>query len=143
MKQSPHHLGPLSLNVSFIEATEEEHITGALGQGNGERDSNDEKDITIVVSGTLPSAEDLWDYFENKRKSGGGEVLKVNVIEEGVEAIITFAEVKGTSDLMKFRFTVVYGIRLRGGNLLLENLILRASIVDQLLKFPEAHDNNT
>lgn len=94
MKQSPHKLGHLSLNVSLIEATEEELITGALGHSKGERDK---KDITIVVSGILPSEEDLCDYFENKRKSGGGEVLKLNVIEEGVEAVITIAEVKGTS----------------------------------------------
>lgn len=54
--------------------------------------------------------EDLWDYFENKRKFGGGEVLKVNVIEEGVEVIIIFVEVKGMFDLMKFCFIVVYWV---------------------------------
>ena len=91
MKHSPHKLGTLCLDVSLIEATPDE--LPDLGQ-------SDETDISIVVSGILPSEHALCDYFENKRKSGGGQILKMDFNDEG-DAVISFAEVKGTLALIR------------------------------------------
>ena len=55
--------------------------------------SDDEANITIIVSGTLPSEDTLRHYFENSRRSGGGEVLEL-YINDGV-ATITLTDVTG------------------------------------------------
>ena len=55
-----------------------------------------ENDIIIIVSGMLPSTSELaiLNYFENSRRSGGGEVSNIHYTDDG-EAIISFSEVKG------------------------------------------------
>jgi len=79
-------VGGLRLDVALLQVVEEElPDTGEEG---------DEARITIIVSGTLPSEDALWNYFENERRSGGGEILELTHTEEG-ETEITFAEVKG------------------------------------------------
>lgn len=51
---------------------------------------------TLKVSGLAPSAngEMIELYFENEKKSGGGSVTKVQMLEEG-SALVTFQEEEG------------------------------------------------
>lgn len=59
----------------------------------------DENDIIITVSDILPSTSNdaVLNYFENSRRSGGGEISNIHYTDDG-EAIITFVEVKGMFD---------------------------------------------
>ena len=62
-----------------------------------ENTEEEEDKLTIIVSGLKPTAqakETVWYYFENSRRSGGGEVLNVDFNEQG-DAVVTFQEVKG------------------------------------------------
>ena len=88
-----HILYGASLQVSLFEGLEDEI--------RDESEENmDENDITIMVSGILSSTSEdaLICYFENSRRSGGGEVSNIDSTEDG-ETIITFLEVKGTSGI--------------------------------------------
>lgn len=79
----------LSLDVTLFSEEEQNLVL------NAERpESDDEASITIVVSGDLPSEDALLNYFENARRSGGGEVLNMDYNDEG-DVAIKFAEVKG------------------------------------------------
>lgn len=89
MENSPHKVAKLCLDVSLLEV-EEDNIPD-----EGENQSGDESHVTIIVSGTLPSKDALWNYFENERRSGGGEILNLVYNDEGDAAVITFPEVKG------------------------------------------------
>ena len=88
VENSPHKVGALHLDVSFLEVEEDEFPDAAEGK------SDDETNVIIIVSGTLPSMDALWNYFENERRSGGGEVLDL-VFTDEENALITFAGVKG------------------------------------------------
>ena len=88
VESSPHKVGGLSLDVSLLEEEDDAPLD------TEDETSVEEANITIIVSGTLPSEDALWNYFENERRSGGGEVLKMDYTDEG-DAVITFAEVKG------------------------------------------------
>ena len=72
--------------------------------GKEEEDHNIEENtdeledkLTIIVSGlkSTTTKDIVWYYFENPRRSGGGEVLNVDFNEQG-DAVVTFQEVKGT-----------------------------------------------
>ena len=78
-----------SIDVTFFAGEQQSVVQNAE-----QPESDDEASITIVVSGDLPSDDELLNYFENARRSGGGEVLNVDYNDEGYVAI-TFAEVKG------------------------------------------------
>ena len=100
VKNSPHKVGRLRLDVSLLEVVQEEF------PDPGQEESVDEARIIIIVSGTqLPSEDALWNYFENERRSGGGEILKLVFNDEG-DAVITFAEVKGKRKLFYIKATV-------------------------------------
>lgn len=77
---------------------EEDESADEFGENEGEDQDLDEEDsITIIVS-DIPSStsEDaVTFYFENSRRSGGGDVFDVHYNDKG-EAVITFSEVKGT-----------------------------------------------
>ena len=79
----------LSLDVTFIAEEQQ-----SLVQKAEQPESDGEASITIVVSGDLPLEDALLNYFENARRSGGGEVLNMDYNDEG-DVAITFAEVKG------------------------------------------------
>ena len=97
MENSPHKVGALHLDVSLLEVEEDAFSDAA-------EDKYDEEDnISIIVSGTLPSEDALWNYFENERRSGGGEVLELVYTDEG-NALITFAGVKGEKTVFYFYF---------------------------------------
>ena len=86
---SPQEVNVLSLDVTFFAEEQQ-----SLVQKAEQPESDDEASITIVVSGDLPSKDALLNYFENARRSGGGEVLNMDYNDEG-DVAITFAEVKG------------------------------------------------
>ncbi|KAL9974244.1 hypothetical protein ACROYT_G011259 [Oculina patagonica] len=100
VQHSPHKLETSCLDVSLFEATKDELPVQDLGQSKEKEDSSDQTNITIVVSGILPSQEALSDYFENKRKSGGGEISEMVFNDEG-NAVISFAEVKDLKRLLE------------------------------------------
>lgn len=79
----------LSLEVTLFAEEEQSLVLNAE-----QPESDDEASITIVVSGDLPSEDALLNYFENARRSGGGEVLNMDYNDEG-DVAITFAEVEG------------------------------------------------
>lgn len=57
----------------------------------------DENSKTIEVSG-LPASmtkDSIWNYFENKRRSGGGEVETVDLKLEAGVAFVTFKDIGG------------------------------------------------
>ena len=80
---------------------EEDESADEFGENEGEDQDLDEEDsITIIVS-DIPSStsEDaVTFYFENSRRSGGGDVSEIHYKDKG-EAVITFSEVKGTQCL--------------------------------------------
>ena len=86
---SPHKVNGLSLEVTLFAEEEQSLVLNAE-----QPESDDEASITIVVSGDLPSEDALLNYFENARRSGGGEVLNMDYNDEG-DVAITFAEVEG------------------------------------------------
>lgn len=86
---SPHKVSGLSLDVTLFVEEEQSLVLNAE-----QPESDDEASMTIVVSGDLPSEDALLNYFENARRSGGGEVLNMDYNDEG-DVAITFAEVKG------------------------------------------------
>ena len=94
IENSPHNVGRLSLDVTFLEEEDDDDDEEEEVLTNPDfAESDDQETITINVSGNLPSKEALSLYFENERRSGGGEVLNMECNDDGV--VITFAEVKG------------------------------------------------
>ena len=96
VEHSPHTLSGASLQVSLYEEPEVENHDDVDESTVGEDSSIDENNITIVVSGILPTTSEdaVVNYFENSRRSGGGEISNVYYTDDG-EAVITFLEVKG------------------------------------------------
>ena len=84
------------LQVSLF-AEEDESADEFNENGGEDQDLEEEDGITIIVSGVpSPISEDtLLFYFENSRRSGGGDVSEIHYKDKG-EAVITFSEVKGT-----------------------------------------------
>ena len=100
VNHSPHVLSGASLQVALFEEEDEEEGESPVDfDENGEEgdNCNEEDSITIIVSGILSNTTEdaVVNYFENARRSGGGEVTNVEYNDEG-EALITFLEVKGT-----------------------------------------------
>lgn len=93
VEHSPHMLSGASLQVSLFEEFEDKNHDDL-------EENIDENDITVIVSGISPSTTEdaVINYFENSRRSGGGEVSNIDSTDEGA-AIITFLEVKGTSSI--------------------------------------------
>ena len=98
-EHSPHTLSGASLQVSLYEEFGDEKPDDFEKHTVREDDCTDENDIIIIVSGILPSTSEdaVVNYFENSRRSGGGEVLNFHFTDDG-EAVITFLEVKGMCD---------------------------------------------
>ena len=95
VEHSPHNLSGACLQVSLFDEFEDE------SSDESEENVEDlEKEITIIVSGILTSTTEdaVCNYFENSRRSGGGDVFRIDYNDDG-EAVITFLEVKGTSGI--------------------------------------------
>ena len=80
--------------MTLFEELEEEN-PDSFDENEGEF----EEGITIVISDILPSTTEdaVSNYFENARRSGGGDVHKIEYNRDIGEAVIMFLEVKGTS----------------------------------------------
>ena len=96
VEHSPHTLSGASLHVLLFEEAEDENPDDFDVKTVEEDDCTDENDIIIIVSGILPSTSEdaVINYFENSRRSGGGEISDFHYTDDG-EAMITFLEVKG------------------------------------------------
>ena len=96
VEHSPHTLNGASVLVLLYDEFEDENPDDFNKHTVGEDGCSDENDIIIIVSGLFPSTskDAVVNYFENSRRSGGGEVSNFHYTDEG-EAIITFLEVKG------------------------------------------------
>ncbi|XP_068724841.1 protein mono-ADP-ribosyltransferase PARP14-like [Montipora capricornis] len=99
-QQSTHKLHGVHVCVSLIEEFEMEEKDDSLEDKADEL----EEDLTIIVSGLPPSATEdaVCYYFENSRRSGGGEVLKIdfNDIDNG-KAMLTFKDVSDLQRLLE------------------------------------------
>ena len=94
ISKSQSEAGTLCLDVSLLEEEEDAHLD------TGDEDSVKGANINIIVSGPLPPKDALWNYFDDERRSGGGEVLEMYYTDEG-DAVITFAEVKGKKNVVR------------------------------------------
>ena len=96
MEQSPYAFSGASPRASLFEKFKDENSDGFDVNTVGEEGCTDENDITIIVSGILPSTSQyaVENYFENSRRSGGGKVSNVHYIGDG-EVKITFLAVVG------------------------------------------------
>ena len=92
INHSSHVLSEEKLQVSlFVEENE------SAVEFDENEDLDKEGGITIIASGILSSTskDTVILYFENSRRSGGGDVFDVHYNDKG-EVVITFSEVKGT-----------------------------------------------
>ena len=73
----------------------------------------DENTKTIEVAG-LPrttTKDSILNYFENKRRSGGGEVENVNLKHEAGVAFVTFKDIGGKLDGSEFNSISCYEVQ--------------------------------
>ena len=84
--------------MSLIKEFEKEEEDYSIEENTEEVEDK----LTIIVSGlrSTTTKDTVFDYFENSRRSGGGEVLNVDFNEQA-DAVVTFQEVKGTSHILK------------------------------------------
>ena len=99
VEHSPHTLSGATMHVSLLQEFEDENPDDFDEKPVGEDGSTEENDIIIAVSDISPSTSEdaVVNYFENSRRSGGGETSDFHYTDGG-EAIITFVEVKGMCD---------------------------------------------
>lgn len=86
------------LYVSLLEEQETDISDDGKGTDGSEENASDETDIAIIASGISPSTTEdaVRYYFENSRRSGGGEICDIDLTDDGKFAI-TFTKVEGTS----------------------------------------------
>ena len=87
----------LCLHVSLLEEHEKIILDDIEKTSGSQEDAGFE--ITILASGIPPSnSEDsVRYYFENSRRSGGGEVCDIDLSPDG-KAVITFTDVEGMNN---------------------------------------------
>ena len=92
VQHTPHNLSGACLTVSLCDEFEEE-----TADDSEENTEDHEGEITIIVNGisTSTTEDAVCNYFENSRRSGGGDVHKIDHKVDG-DTVITFLEVKGT-----------------------------------------------
>ncbi|KAK2554340.1 Protein mono-ADP-ribosyltransferase PARP14 [Acropora cervicornis] len=97
-EHSPHNLSGACLSVSLIKEFEKEEEDHSIEENTEEVEDN----LTIIVSGlkSTTTKDTVLYYFENSRRSGGGEVLNVDFKEQG-DAVVTFQEVKDSKRLLE------------------------------------------
>ena len=80
--------------MSLIKEFEKEEEDDSCGENTAEEV---EDRFTIIVSGlkSTTTRDTVFYYFENARRSGGGDVLNLDYNDQG-DAVVTFQEVKGT-----------------------------------------------
>ena len=92
INHSSHVLSGEKLQVSLFVEEDESAV-----EFDENEDLDKEGGITIIASGILSSTskDTVILYFENSRRSGGGDAFDVHYNDKG-EVVITFSEVKGT-----------------------------------------------
>ena len=92
INHSSHVLSGEKLQVSLFVEEDESAV-----EFDENEDLDKEGGITIIASGILSSTskDTVILYFENSRRSGGGDVFDAHYNDKG-EVVITFSEVKGT-----------------------------------------------
>ena len=55
------------------------------------------KTIMVTCLAAKTSKDSLWNYFENQRRSGGGEVESVTIQRDTGTAFVTFEDADGKS----------------------------------------------
>ncbi|XP_068692521.1 protein mono-ADP-ribosyltransferase PARP14-like isoform X2 [Montipora foliosa] len=99
-QHSTHKLDGAYLRVSLIEEVEMEEKDDSFEENADELEEN----LTIIVNGLSPSVTEdaVYYYFENSRRSGGGEVLNIDFTDiDNGEAIVTFKEVSDMQRLLE------------------------------------------
>ena len=96
----PHVLDKLHIDVSWLEEEESgstEDAGNVVDREGAARTPEPERTLTFYVSGFSPrTTEDtVRHYFENVRRSGGGEITELNYSTEECVAEITFLQVAG------------------------------------------------
>ena len=99
VEHSPYTLSGASPQASLFAAGDPRAKQLFKEVGFAKDGYTDENYITIIVCGIPPSTDKdaVINYFENSRRSGGGEVSSIVFTDEG-DATITFLAVKGMCD---------------------------------------------
>ena len=104
MEHKSHALAKSHIDVSWLHQEESDSTEGAgnvVARENEResfaRNSEPERTLTFSVSGFSPrTTEDtVRHYFENVRRSGGGEITELDYSTEECVAEITFLQVPG------------------------------------------------
>ena len=96
-ENSPHSVAGMCLHVSLLEDQEKIIADDHQEASGSQEDAGAE--ITIIASGIPPSSSEdsVRYYFENSRRSGGGEVCDIDLSHDG-KAVITFNAVEGMNN---------------------------------------------
>ena len=100
MKHKPHILGKHRFDVSWLDeegSRSTKEAGSAVYRETSTRHPEPGRTLTVSVSGFSPrTTEDtVKHYFGNVRRSGGGEIKKLNYSTEECVAEITFLQVAG------------------------------------------------
>ena len=100
VEHKPHQLDKLHIDVSWVDEEESgptEEAGNVVDRESAARIPEPERTLTFSVSGFSPrTTEDtVRHYFENVRRSGGGEITELNYSTEECVAEITFLQVAG------------------------------------------------
>ena len=100
VKHKPHILDKRYIVVSWLDedgSRSTEAARNSVDRESAAREPEPEGSLTLSVSGFSPrTTEDtIRHYFENVRRSGGGEIAELNFSTEECVAEITFLEVAG------------------------------------------------
>ena len=98
MEHKPHVLDKHYIDVSWLEEKESTEETANVAyRESAARKAEPEKTLTISVSGFSPctTKDAVRNYFKNVRRSGGGEIKKLDYSTEECVAEITFLQVAG------------------------------------------------
>ena len=96
-ENSPHNVAGLCLHVCLLEEQEKIIAHDHEEASGSQEDSGAE--ITVIASGIPPSSSEdsVRYYFENSRRSGGGDVCDIDFSHDG-KAVITFTAVEGMNN---------------------------------------------
>ena len=100
VEHKPHQLDKLHIDVSWVDEEESgptEEAGNVVDRESAARNPEPERTLTFSVSGFSPrTTEDtVRHYFENVRRSGGGEITELDYSTEDCVAEITFLQVEG------------------------------------------------
>ena len=100
VEHKPHVLDQHHIDVSWVDEEESgptEDAVNVVDRESAARIPEPERTLTFSVSGFSPrTTEDtVRHYFENVRRSGGGEITELNYSTEDCVAEMTFLQVAG------------------------------------------------